>query len=152
MVIVCRRGEAVQTNVANESAAIIDVWCTSRGYRAPPRRGSATQRCERICCYSLCLVHIAWLSGAAAARQCTRHANLVRGASEVLFRRRRGAARHPSWAHEFGAIINVLCRWRVFARYRGRACERIRCYTWHSVQVRCYSAASAAPHDLTRNR
>ena len=52
VVIGRRRGEAAQPNVANECGAIVDVLCTSRGYRAPPRRGGATQRCERICCYS----------------------------------------------------------------------------------------------------
>ena len=35
VVIGCRRGEAVQANVANELAAMIDVWSTSRDYRAP---------------------------------------------------------------------------------------------------------------------
>ena len=36
VVIGRRRGEAVRPNVADEFAAKINGWCTSRGYRAPP--------------------------------------------------------------------------------------------------------------------
>ena len=48
MVVGRRPGEATHRSIATAVAAITCVWCTSRGCRAPPRRSSASQRCERI--------------------------------------------------------------------------------------------------------